>query len=170
MACSPPPTPCEWTQGSFVVSTDRQRLDVAAIHDFLARRSYWAQGIPIETVRKSIERSRAYGLYERTEAASGERDRQIGFARVITDEATFAYLSDVFIVETHRGRGLSKWLVRTILDDPDLAGLRRWVLVTYDAQTLYEGLGFRALAHPERYMERHFPDVYRRDNGASCSA
>lgn len=152
--------------GAFVISADPARLDLDVIHAYLVR-SYWAAGIPREVVERSIRHSMCFGVYEHAE---GDRarlgapgaGRQVGFARVISDRATYAYLGDVFILEAYRGRGLSKWLVRTILDHPDLQGLRRFALLTRDAQTLYGRFGFANLDDPTRYMEIRNPDVYRR--------
>jgi GNAT superfamily N-acetyltransferase len=141
----------EWRRGGFTISTDRAKLDRGAIHEFLAG-SYWAKGIPREIVDRSIEGALCFGLYE--------EGRQVGFARVITDSATFAYLADVYVLESHRGRGLATWLMECILAHPDLAGLRRWMLVTRDAHPLYRKVGFRELAHPERIMEMTFPGIY----------
>lgn len=137
------------------IDTDTSRLDVALIHAFLAEQSYWAANVPREVVQRAIDHSLCFGVYEGA--------RQVGFARVITDRATFAYLADVFIVESHRGRGLSKKLMDAIVAHPDLQGLRRWMLATRDAHSLYAQYGFRPLAAAERVMERHDPDVYRRN-------
>jgi GNAT superfamily N-acetyltransferase len=137
----------------FTISTDPARLDRALIHEFLSA-SYWARGIPRETVERSIAGALCFGLYE--------NGRQVGFARVITDRATFAYLADVFVLESHRGRGLAAWLMETILAHPDLQGLRRWMLLTRDAHPLYRKAGFTDLAHPERVMERVDAGVYER--------
>lgn len=142
-----------WTQDSFSVTTDRTEIDTALVAAFLAS-SYWAKGIPPETVRKSIEHSMCFLLCE--------GDRQIGFARVITDRATIAYLGDVFIVEAYRGRGLSKWLMTCIVSHPELQGLRRWILATSDAHGLYAQFGFTPLKRPDLFMERHDPQVYTR--------
>ena len=142
----------EWRRGEYSISTDKGRLDVALIHGFLTM-SYWAAGVPMDVVKRSIEHSLAFGVYK--------EDQQVGFARIITDYATFAYLGDVFILEPFRGRGLSKWLMEVIVGHPQLQGLRRWVLLTRDAHGLYRKVGFTELSHPERYMERHFPDVYK---------
>jgi GNAT superfamily N-acetyltransferase len=135
----------------FVISTDPARLDLAVIHGFLTS-SYWARGIPLATVQAAIDHSLPFGIYDRA--------RQVGFARVITDTATFAYLADVFVLESHRGRGLSKWLMQCIMAHPDLQGLRRWMLATRDAHGLYRQAGFQALKAPDRWMEIHDPDVY----------
>lgn len=142
-----------WSRDGFSISTERGRLDRALIHEFLAG-SYWARGIPRKVVDRSIEHALCFGLYE------GEK--QIGFARVITDEATFAYLSDVFVLESYRGRGLATWLVETVLAHPRLFGLRRWMLATADAHRLYAKVGFGPLSKPERIMEILVPDIYDR--------
>ena len=139
----------------YSVSTDPARLDLRAIHSFLSTQSYWAKGIPLETVRRALANSLCFGLYE---DASG---RQIGFARLITDRATFAYLADVYVELEHRGRGLSKQLVREIMAHPEVQGLRRWLLATADAHELYRQFGWNGLSKPERIMERVFPDIYR---------
>jgi GNAT superfamily N-acetyltransferase len=123
------------------------------IHAFL-RESYWASGIPFDVVQRSVEHSLPFGLYE--------DGRQIGFARVITDYATFAYIGDIVVVPSHRGQGLGKWLVEVIMEHPRLQGLRRWILATADAHGLYEQYGFTGLARPEDYMEKRDPDVYGR--------
>ncbi len=141
----------DWRKAGFSISTDTGRLDRGMVQEFL-RNSYWAKGIPREVVDRSIENALCFGAYD--------GDRQVGFARVITDYATFAYLSDVFILESHRGRGLATWLVEVILEHPDLQGLRRWMLATNDAHGLYRKVGFTPLAHPERFMELVFPNLY----------
>lgn len=140
-----------WERGGFAISTDPERLDRSLVHDFL-RGSYWANGIPREIVDRSIDNAISFGVYE--------GDRQVGFARVISDRATFAYLSDVFIVESHRGRGLGVWLMEVVMGHPDLQNLRRWILATRDAHGLYRRFGFTDLAHPERIMEIVDPDAY----------
>jgi GNAT superfamily N-acetyltransferase len=139
--------------GEFLISTDRDKLDVPLIHSFLCNDTYWAKGIPRSTVERSIRHSLCFGLYH--------QQQQAGFARVITDYTTFAYLADVFIVAAYRGQGLSKWLVSTILAHPELQGLRRWVLATADAHGLYKQFGFTPLPHPERFMQIHYPDAYK---------
>lgn len=144
----------EFRQGNLLVSTDRKRLNADLIYEFLSQRSYWAEGIPRDVVERSIENSLCFGLYE--------DDRQVGFARTITDYATFAYLADVFVLETHRGRGLSKFLMECILKHPQLQNLRRWMLATKDAHSLYAKFGFAPLDPPERFMCRVTPDVYKR--------
>jgi len=141
----------DWTRSPYAISTDPSRLQRETIHAFLVN-SYWAKGIPREVVDRAIANSLSFGVYE--------GGRQVGFARVVTDRATYAYLADVFVLESHRGKGLGKWLVEVILAHPDLSGLRRWGLVTRDAHGLYGRHGFTRLAHPERHMEIVDPDVY----------
>jgi len=144
----------------FVISTDKARLDVAAVHGYLSACSYWAKGVPRAVVERAIAGTPlVFGVYEESTG------RQVGFARVITDRATMAYLSDVFIVPDYQGRGLGTWLIETIVAHPELRGLRRWLLATADAHGLYARFGFTPLAQPDRWMERHFPDVY--DDGAT---
>ena len=143
----------EWRRENFTISTDPDRFERSMIHEFLSG-SYWAKGSPRETVERSIEGALCFGVYH------GER--QVGFARVITDRATFAYLADVFVLESHRGLGLAAWLMESILAHPDLQGLRRWMLLTRDAHPLYRKSGFTGLAHPERVMEKVDPGVYER--------
>jgi GNAT superfamily N-acetyltransferase len=138
----------------YEITTDASRFDLGAIHRYLSGESYWAKGIPRETVERSIRNSLCFAILECGSQA------QVGFARVTTDRATFAYLADVFVLPAHRGRGLSKWLMRVILAHPELQGLRRWMLATLDAHGLYAGFGFTALSQPERFMLRYFPDVY----------
>jgi len=147
---SPPAN--EYRRGEFTVSTDRQRLDLDVIHGYLAE-CYWAKGISRDLVARSIENSLCFGVYS--------EGKQIGFARVISDFATYAYIADVFVLETFRGRGLGKWLMQCIMQHPDLQGLRRWSLVTRDAHDLYSQLGFEPLKKPQNYMELHHPDVYQ---------
>jgi GNAT superfamily N-acetyltransferase len=142
----------EWQQGEFTISTDRNRLQIEAIHKFLSEESYWAQTRTREQTETAIKNSLPFGVYK------GEN--QIGFARIVTDYATFAYLGDVYVLEEFRGQGLSKWLMETIVGHPDLQGFRRWVLATKDAHTLYEKFGFHALVHPERWMEKPAPNAY----------
>ena len=146
----------EWRRGDYLISTDPGRLDVAMIHGFLAA-SYWAEGIPRETVERAIAGCLPFGLYD---LRAGQGGRQIGFARLITDRATFAYLADVFVLDAYRGRGLGKWLVETMLAHPDLQGLRTWMLATRDAHGLYRQYGFTPLPAPERYMVKRNPHVY----------
>ncbi|MSP14084.1 MAG: N-acetyltransferase [Chloroflexi bacterium] len=143
----------EYTQDGFSISTDPSKLQLDVIHEFL-KITYWSKNIPLVVVQKAINHSLCYGIYE--------GHQQIGFARVITDFATYAYLSDVFVVESHRGRGLSKWLIACIQAHPDLQGLRRWMLATRDAHGLYSQFGFYSLKAPERWMEISDPDIYSR--------
>jgi GNAT superfamily N-acetyltransferase len=138
-------------RGEYEISTDPRRLDVAAIHAFLVR-SYWSPGVPREIVERAIANSLCFGLYCASE--------QVGFARVITDRATFAYLADVFVLESHRGKGLSKWLMEAVTSHADLQGLRRFLLATKDAHGLYRQFGFTELASPSRLMEIWKPDIY----------
>jgi GNAT superfamily N-acetyltransferase len=142
----------EHRRGGFVISTDPARLDLEVIHGFLTN-SYWAKGIPREVVARSIEHSLCFGVYDGSGA-------QVGFARVISDFATIAYIGDVFVLELNRGRGLSKWMMECIVQHPALQGLRRWILTTRDAHGLYAQFGFAPVKKPERYMERHDPDLY----------
>ncbi|HKY29253.1 MAG TPA: GNAT family N-acetyltransferase [Pyrinomonadaceae bacterium] len=141
----------EWRQGEYLISTDRDRLDFAAIHDFLSHQTYWAKGRSLEVVKRSIDNSLPFGLFK--------DNKQIGFARVVTDYATFAWLADVFVLDEFRGRGLAKWLMEVILSHPELQGFRRWVLATKDAHGLYRNFGFNELKKPERWMERPDPNM-----------
>jgi GNAT superfamily N-acetyltransferase len=144
--------PREYRKGEFTVSTDRVLLDLDIVHGFLTD-CYWAKGIPRDIVARSIENSLCFGVY-----AEG---KQVGFARVISDFATYAYIGDVFVLDSFRGRGLGKWLMECIMQHPRLQGLRRWSLVTRDAHGLYAQLGFEPLKKPQNYMELHRPDVYQ---------
>lgn len=137
---------------NYLISTDNSRINIELVHDYLCNHSYWAEGIPIETVKRSIENSLCFGVYS--------YDTQIGFARVVSDFATYAYLADVFIVPKERGKGLSKWLMKAIIDHPKLQGLRRFVLATKDAHGLYEQFGFILYPNPERLMVISKTDVY----------
>jgi GNAT superfamily N-acetyltransferase len=142
----------EWQRENFIISTDKARLQPEAIQKFLSEESYWAKSRTFEQTLRAIENSICFGLYL--------DDRQIGFARVVSDQATFAYLGDVYILEDFRGQGLSKWLMETIISYPDLQGLRRWLLATRDAHGLYAQYDFTALKVPERWMERTAPNAY----------
>ena len=142
----------ESRRGEFLVSTDPARLDLDVIHEYLTN-CYWAKGVPREVVARSIEHALCFGVYDGGGA-------QVGFARVISDFATIAYLGDVFVLDSHRGRGLGKWLMECITQHPALQGLRRWILTTRDAHGLYSQVGFTPVKFPERYMERHDPHVY----------
>jgi GNAT superfamily N-acetyltransferase len=135
----------ELRRGDFLISTDPGRVDLEVVHGYLAGESYWARGIALERLERAIRHSLCFGLYE------GER--QIGFARVVTDRATFAYLCDVFLLDAYRGRGLGTWLMESIAAHPDLSGLRRWLLATRDAHPFYERLGWTVPAQPATYME-----------------
>lgn len=142
----------EYRRDEFLISTDRERLSLDVVHGFLTN-CYWAKGIPREVVARSIEHALCFGIYD------GE-GAQVGFARVISDFATIAYVGDVFVVETHRGRGLGKWLMQCIVQHPALQNLRRWILTTRDAHGLYSQFGFAPVKAPERFMELHQPNVY----------
>lgn len=143
----------EWTKDEFLITTDKRKIDALYIHQFLSR-SYWAEGIPLETVEHSIEGSLCFSVVY--------LNHQVGFARVVTDEATFAYLADVFIDENFRGKGLSRWLMEVIMSYPALQGLRRFMLATRDAHGLYAKFGFEPLTHVDRWMQIHHPDVYKK--------
>ncbi|AXE19917.1 GNAT family N-acetyltransferase [Runella rosea] len=137
----------EFQKEAFLISTQKSKLDFDLIHDYLSKHSYWAESIPRDIVERSIQNSLSFGVYH--------YEKQIGFARVTTDFATYGYLADVFIVETYRGQGLSKWLMECIFNQiPELQGFRKWSLATADAHGLYEQFGFTALARPERMMEK----------------
>jgi len=146
--------PHELRHGQYLISDDPARIDVDAVHAYLSR-SYWAEGIPREVVVRSLEHSLSLGIY----TADGQ---QVGLVRVISDYATFAYLCDVYVLESHRGHGLSKAAMHLLSTHPKLQGLRRQQLVTQDAQGLYTQFGFKVVQEPERHMEKRDPDVYRR--------
>ncbi|MCC8426045.1 GNAT family N-acetyltransferase [Mucilaginibacter sp. UR6-11] len=133
----------------FLISTDKSLLDFDVIHNYLNQDSYWAKGIPPERLRSAINNSICFGIYHHR--------KQAGFARVITDKATFAYIADVFVLPEFRNKGLSKWLMQTIMTQPDLQGLRRWSLATADAHGLYSQFGFTQITRPERWMEIFTP-------------
>jgi GNAT superfamily N-acetyltransferase len=161
----------EYRRGDFLISTDPARLDLDLIHDFLTH-CYWAKGIPREVVARSVEHALCFGIYEESprlakegrpfDLAQGKHgtSAQVGFARVISDFATIAYVGDVFVLETHRGRGLGKWMMECIVEHPALQNLRRWILTTRDAHGLYSQVGFSPVKMPERFMEVYRPDVY----------
>ena len=153
-ATTPPGIPPDREIQSYVVSADPARLDVAAIHSYL-QRSYWSEGIPVEIVDRAVQASLCIGSYD-------EAGKQVGFVRLISDYATFCYVCDVYVLEPHRGRGLSKAMMAMAFEHPKLQGLRRWSLATLDAHGLYRRFGFSALAHPERHMEIAVPDIYKR--------
>jgi GNAT superfamily N-acetyltransferase len=148
---SPQNPRAEYRKDGFVISTDPGLLNLDVVHGFLTQ-CYWAKGVPREVVARSIENALCFGIY-------GD-DKQVGFARVISDYATYAYIGDVFVLEAYRGRGLSKWLMECIMQHPNLQGLRRWSLVTGDAHGLYSQFGFTPLQSPELWMEIHKRDVY----------
>lgn len=146
----------QWERDGYVVSTDTTRLDVDAVHAYIAR-SYWAADIPRATLARAMANSLCFGLHH--------GPAQVGFARMVTDRATFAYLADVYVLEAHRGRGLGKWLIGCVQSHPDLQGLRRCMLATRDAHGLYRAHGYAPLGHPERLMEIVQPDIYQRTAG-----
>ena len=137
-----------WTKDTFTISDEPEHLQLDVIVEYLAR-AYWSNQRPRAVIEKSLRHSLCFGVYE--------NQTQIGFARAVSDHATFAYLADVFILESHQGRGLGKWLVQTILENPELQGLRRWLLATRDAHGLYRQYGFVALENPDRYMTKFDP-------------
>lgn len=136
--------PQHWQRGEYFISTDKALLQSDIIHSFLANESYWAKNIPLETVTRSIQHSECFGIYRGSE--------QVGFARAITDYATFAWIADVFVLPAHRGQGLAHWLMECIIAHPDLQGLRRMVLATRDAHEIYKASGFLPLPNPDRWM------------------
>lgn len=142
----------EVKRDEFTISTDKTLLDVEMISNFLACESYWAQSRTIDQTLRAINNSLCFGIYN--------GDRQVGFGRVVTDHATFAYVGDVFVLKEYRGCGLSKRLMESMIAHPDLQGLRRWILATRDAHGLYEKFGFHSLMHADRWMERPAPDAY----------
>lgn len=151
--------PHESEHGGYLISDDPARIDVDAVHAFLSR-SYWAEGIPREVVAHSLANSLCVGIY--APAGETKRREQVGLVRVISDYTTFAYLCDVYVLESHRGRCLAKAAMDVVMKHPRLQGLRRMQLVTQDAHGLYARYGFHVVAHPERHMERRDPDVYKR--------
>ena len=142
----------EWQRDGFTISTDPARLDLDGVYAWLSA-SYWARDIPRDVFERSVRNALCFGIYEVA--------RQVGFARVVTDYATVAYVGDVFVLEPWRGRGLSRWLMETIDGHPDLQGFRRWILLTRDAHGLYQKFGYTPLADPTRWMEKWAPDVYK---------
>lgn len=143
-------------EDKYIISTETQLLDIEMIHDFLSTKAYWSLKIPKETVVRSIENSLCFGVYKDNE--------QVGFARVISDYSTIAYLGDVFILEAHRGKGLSKLLMKSVMGHPKLQGLRRWILLTGDAHGLYEQFGWTELADSSNWLELHDGSVYQRND------
>ena len=144
----------EWHRDGFTISTDPARLDLDGTHAWLSA-SYWARGIPRDVFERSVRHAMCFGVYAAHE--------QVGFARVVTDFATVAYVGDVFVREPWRGKGLSRWLMEVISAHPDLQGFRRWILLTRDAHGLYRKFGFTPLASPDRWMEKWLPDPYGAD-------
>lgn len=144
-------------RGEYTLSADPARVDAVAVHAYLTR-SYWAEGISLDLVKRCVAGSLCVGVYHTTAG-------QVGFARVVTDRASFAYLCDVYVLEAHRGHGLGKWMMEAVMAHPDLHGLRRFVLVTKDAHDLYRPFGFTAPAFPERYMEIARPGLYLKAGG-----
>jgi GNAT superfamily N-acetyltransferase len=140
-------------RGVYFLSTDPALLDVSLIHEFLSQQSYWAPGITREIVERSLKNSLCFGLFHESQ--------QVGFARLVTDRATFAWLADVFVIDAHRGQGLGVWMIESLLTHPDLQGLRRMLLGTRDAHSLYARFGFTPLADPSRFQEIFRPDIYR---------
>lgn len=135
------------------VSSDREEMNFDVIHNYISR-TYWAEGIPKETLKKALDNSLCFGVF----SSKGEL---VGFARMVTDQATFAYLADVFIDEAHRGKGLSKWLMQEVHDHPSLQGLRRILLATRDAHSLYQQFGYTPLSSPATFMQKWQPDIYK---------
>ncbi|HPQ22079.1 MAG TPA: GNAT family N-acetyltransferase [Saprospiraceae bacterium] len=145
----------EITFDDFTITTDKSKMDIVAIHDFLSKYSGWSDNIPFERVKTSVDNSLNFGLFH--------NDKQIGFARVISDISTIAYLGDIYVLDTYRGQGLSKKLMDAVIEHPNLQGLRRWILLTSTADWLYEKYGFTKLPKPELYMELFDPNVYKID-------
>ena len=142
-----------WARPPYRMTDDPSAVDLDVVHGFLTT-AYWSHGIPRDVVARGVANSMPFSVHL--------DDRQVGFARAVTDRATFAYLADVFVAEDHRGHGLGAWIVETVLDHPELQGLRRWLLVTRDAHALYRRFGFTAIADPSGFMTRHDPDIYLR--------
>jgi len=140
-------------KGDYYITTDKSKLDIKAIHHFLSTEAYWSKNIPFETVKNAIEHSLNFGVFF--------KEQQVGYARVITDFSTIAYLGDVFVLPEFRGQGLSKWLMQQVMAHPNLQGLRRWILLTGDAHELYRQFGWQAIASPDKWMELHDKNVYK---------
>ena len=134
------------------LTTDKSKMDVSAIHHFLSTEAYWSKNIPFEKVQKAVEHSLNFGLFD--------NEKQIGYARVITDFATIAYLGDVYVLAAYRGKGLSKWMIKIIMNYRELQGFRRWILLTGDAHGLYRQFGWQDISNPEKWMEIHNKEVY----------
>ena len=142
-----------WTREKYLISADAADVDLDIVYDYLSKESYWAKDIPREIVARSVQHSMCFSvLFE---------GAQVGFARVTSDHATFAYVGDVFVLPAHRDKGISIWLMECIVKHPELQGLRRWMLATRDAHSLYTKFGFTPLKAPDRWMEKHRPDVYK---------
>lgn len=139
-------------RADYTISTDYSKLDLPFIHGFLSREAYWSKNIPYEVVQTAARNSLNFGVYH--------KNRQIGYARVITDYATIAYLGDVFVIQEFRGQGISKWMLENVMKHPSLQGLRRWILLTSDAHELYKKYGWTEIASPEKWMEKHDPGAY----------
>jgi GNAT superfamily N-acetyltransferase len=148
-----------WQRGDFEISTDPARVDIPTVHRFLSEEAYWSPGVPLDVVTRAIHGSIVFGIYRVEDGA------QAGFARVVSDRATFAWICDVFVLPEFRGHSLGKWLMETIAAHPDLQDLRRWMLATRDAHELYEKTGFTALHDPTRFMEKWDPEIYTRRRG-----
>lgn len=144
------------TKGDFTITTDRTKLDLSVIHDFLSNEAYWCKNIPFDRVKTSADNSLNFGLFY--------KDKQIGYARIISDFSTIAYLGDVFVLKEFRGHGHSKWLMEKIMSHPNLQGLRRWILLTGDAHELYKKYGWTNIANPSKWMEKTDPNVYKTVN------
>jgi N-acetylglutamate synthase-like GNAT family acetyltransferase len=139
----------------FTITTDKSKMDIVAIHDFLSKYSGWSDNIPFDRVKTSIDNSLNFGLFH--------NDKQIGFARIISDFSTIAYSGDIYVLDNYRGQGLSKKLMDAVIEHPNLQGLRRWILLTSTADWLYEKYGFTKLPKPDLYMELFDPNVYKTD-------
>jgi GNAT superfamily N-acetyltransferase len=143
-----------WTHGDYEVSTDPARIDLDLTHKFLSEEAYWSPGVPREVVERAVSNSINFGVYKGS--------AQVGFLRVVSDRATFAWIGDVFVLPEHRGHGVSKFLMECALGHPELQGLRRWLLATRDAHGLYAQYGFTELHDATKFMERWDPDIYKR--------
>lgn len=142
-----------YDKNDIYISTDKSKMDIEIIHKYLSEESYWAKGISKEIVEKSLANSFCFGVFY--------QDKQVGFAKVITDFTTIAYLGDVFILDEFRRLGLSKLLMENIMNHPELQGLRRWILLTADAHELYKKFGWNNIKDPTRWMEVHTKNVYQ---------
>jgi GNAT superfamily N-acetyltransferase len=145
----------EANKSNYIISTDKSKINIELVHDYLCHHSYWAEGISLEIVKRSIEHSLCFGIYS-------NYSQQVGFARVISDFATYAYLADLFVIPVERGNGLSKWLIQFILAHPQLQGLRKFALATQDAHGLYRQFGFTPYPNPDRIMVISNPDIYKK--------